>query len=351
MTPPSEVSHYRVSVVVTARNDDHGGGLLRRAQIFLDGFMEQARRHDFNGELILVEWNPPSDRPRLADALRWPREPGPCVARIIEVSPEIHRRFQHADRLGLFQMIAKNAGVRRARGQFALLTNIDLLFSDDLMRFLASEDLDPDCLYRTDRIDVDAGVPLGASVSEQLEYCRQHVLRVNSRWGTFAPSSVRTAEALREGAVWLAQRLRPRLHTNACGDFTLLSRQRFLALRGYPEFEMYSLHMDSILCAMAVAGGAKETILAGKMRLYHLEHGSGWVPGEAEKLVARLTAAGVPILDYPQYVVWANESRRRNSPILFNGEGWGLAADKLPEVDPMERARQTVRAVAAHARL
>jgi len=92
----------RVSVVVTARNDDHGGSLLKRMQIFVDGLLEQARRHGLNAELIIVEWNPPPDRPRLADVLQWPHQAGPCTVRIIEVSPAIHRRYGYADKLSLF---------------------------------------------------------------------------------------------------------------------------------------------------------------------------------------------------------------------------------------------------------
>jgi hypothetical protein len=61
-----------LSLVAAARNDDHGGNLLRRMQIFVNGWIEQARRYEISSELILVEWNPPPGRPRLAEALNWP---------------------------------------------------------------------------------------------------------------------------------------------------------------------------------------------------------------------------------------------------------------------------------------
>src|SRR5262249_29405415 len=38
-----------------------------------------------------------------------------------------------------------------------------------------------------------------------------------------------------------------RLHTNACGDFTLLSRENWFRFCGYPEWVMYSWNIDSIL--------------------------------------------------------------------------------------------------------
>ena len=174
-----------ISLVVTARNDDHGGNLLPRMQAFVNGWLEQARRHDIASELIVVEWNPPQDRLRLAQALSWPDEQGPCQVRFIEVPPDIHRRFAHAEALPLYQMIAKNAGIRRARGRFVLVTNIDILFSTELVRFLGERRLQQDRMYRMDRHDVMSQVPVDAPVEEQLDYCRTHLIRINVREGTY----------------------------------------------------------------------------------------------------------------------------------------------------------------------
>src|SRR5688572_18132065 len=105
-----------LSVVATSRNDDHGANLLGRMQAFTGGFIDPCNRHSLHAELLLVEWNPPPGRPRLAQALRWPDDPSPCEVRIVEVSESLHRRFAHAEALPLFQMIGKNVGIRRARG-------------------------------------------------------------------------------------------------------------------------------------------------------------------------------------------------------------------------------------------
>src|SRR5205823_6021070 len=113
-----------LSIVATTRNDDHGGDALARTQIFLDALAAQCERHGLDAELVLVEWNPPADRPGLRDALRWPEPGNHFEARIIEVPESIHSRLEHSDQLPLFQMIAKNVGIRRARGSFVLATNI-----------------------------------------------------------------------------------------------------------------------------------------------------------------------------------------------------------------------------------
>jgi hypothetical protein len=183
-----------VSVVVTARNDDHGGNLLSRMQIFVDAWINQAKRHHLPSELILVEWNPPADRERLVNALGWPGDTGPCRVRIIEVPPEVHARYQHAAALPLYQMIAKNVGIRRARGEFILATNIDIVFSDELMEFLAARRLEKSRMYRIDRTDVMGDVPVNGTLDEQLAYCRSHMIRLFAREGAFPL----TADGLRQ---------------------------------------------------------------------------------------------------------------------------------------------------------
>ncbi|TMG47374.1 MAG: hypothetical protein E6H85_00145, partial [Chloroflexi bacterium] len=121
----------KLSVVAATRNDEHGGNQMARTQLFINGLAEQALRFKLPVELLLVEWNPPPDRPSLAEALSWPRSEW-FAPRIVVVSPELHARFPHADGLPLFQMIAKNVGIRRSAAEFVLATNIDILLSDEL---------------------------------------------------------------------------------------------------------------------------------------------------------------------------------------------------------------------------
>ena len=524
-----------LSVVVAARNDDHGGNLLRRLQTFVAGLIGQVKRHQLPVELLIIEWNPPADRPRLADVVQWPADRGLCEVRLIEVAPELHARYRHSASLPLYQMIAKNAGIRRARGEFILSTNLDILFSDELFRFLAQRKLERGKLYRIDRHDVEADVPVDSGVDEQLAYCRTHMLRVNAREGTFpvtpeglrrpslvdvtppgsgvflgpgwfqpeqhsgrvfrwagqdaevvaepqsadarslvfdlepgpgtaykpfaleafsvdgakigeiriegrclvrfqltiqpgrsqkfllhvrdgghriasdprilnfriwwcgwgsavaggltlqverasavSPQRIRNLTAtvgrvaaaiviLCRGGVhsspgarvglpfprrWL-ERLQPRLeadgisfganraalpiaapaflHTNACGDFTLMAREHWFDLRGYPEFDVFSMNLDSVLCYAAHHGGAREEILSEPMRIYHIEHASGWSPDQQARLFERMTQNGVAWLDNQEVLGWAAQMERWNAPMIFNHENWGLADLELSE--------------------
>jgi len=177
-----------LSVVVTTRNDDHGGDPLKRLQAFVNCFDEQCRRTGLDAELIVVEWNPPPDRPLVSSLLRLP-SPAACTYRFIDVPPELHGQLAFADVLPLFQMIAKNVGIRRARGRFILATNIDIIFSNALVEFIASRQLQLRRMYRVDRHDILSDFPVEARLEEQMAYCASHQLRVHSRWGSIPVES------------------------------------------------------------------------------------------------------------------------------------------------------------------
>lgn len=404
-----------LSVVASSRNDNHGGDMTRRMQIFVNGLIEQCRRHNLETELILVEWNPPIDRCKLSEELSWNLAGSPLTVRIIEVPPELHTTYNHAQALPLFQMIAKNVGIRRAKGAYVVATNVDLLFSDELCQFIASKQLKPHVSYRVDRYDVESHVPLEASIEEQLRFCETHLLRINGRKGieefpppSATPSDSDAAESsvpsepvipwyhqlpdstvsklksvrqvykqllpksLRDRVLnqlspemtqWLIDKglLQehvppppppeesafsesdpggmddyPPLHTFACGDFTLLAQEDWFALRGYPEWQMYSLHIDSVFLYMAHYAGIEEVVLNDRdprMRTYHMEHGNGWTPDaeRTQSLAKRLASMGIPQLSYEQLLALAKLMQQTEKPLIVNDETWGLGATELPE--------------------
>lgn len=356
-----------LSVVVVSRNDDHGGNMLQRMQLFVSGWIEQSKRFSLPSELVIVEWNPPVGRQRLAEVLQLPEEVSPCIVRFIEVPSELHRRFKNSESLPLFQMIGKNVGIRRARGRFVLATNIDILFSDELMEFFAYGKLLPGYMYRIDRYDVPSDLPNDSSIEKQLDYCREHVIRVNMQSETIIKERERhnngtsifgkqlsrihnykndkgVFQLLKDVLFLLTQPImkiviRPLiygkpLHTNACGDFTLMTRDDWMRLRGNAEFETFSLHLDGLMCIAAHHGGVREVILEDPMRIYHIEHapGSGWSPGAGAKLLEeRLNKADISQLNYKEYLKYYKKIRWHRGPMIFNDENWGLGQEPLHE--------------------
>ena len=331
----------KLSVVAATRNDEHGGNQLARTQLFINGLAEQSARFKLPVELLLVEWNPPPDKPALAEVLSWPRSEW-FAPRIIVVTPELHRRFPHADALPLFQMIAKNVGIRRAAADFILATNIDILFSDELFASLG-RDLKSNALYRVDRYDVEADLtrdPLPSPVEcRALPWLRAHRRDgLHYRDGRRSPWYAAARSRLNR-AIWdsLHGGPLPNLFTWACGDFTLTSKAVWDGLRGYPEWPMFSMFLDSIVLVQAYQAGVEMVTLDPPMVVQHLEHGlgSGWTPEGARTLSRRLDAAGIPYLTGSSYDRLARDILHKETGFQpFNGSDWGLASADLLALNP-----------------
>lgn len=436
---PVDSSQPYLSIVVTSRNDNHGGDLNRRTQTFIASVAEQCRRHKLRTELIFVEWNPPPDRGPLADELHWPDADGWCSYRMITVPRETHLQLACGDSLPLYQMYAKNIGIRRARGEHVLATNVDLIFSDELTSWLAKQKLKPGHYYRTDRHDVPMDVMALTDPDEQLAFCRNNLLRVHTKHGTIdgttwsqtsfprlarwrqqagrlvsyllgrspdgaaikgkrrplparvlsalvdlSPRKVvtifgrllklgvragrkltrvgrklwwhyfkltlgaivgvfrlllqphRWARVARQGMLGLKRQTRGwtnplnRMHTNGCGDFTLMSRADWDRLGGYAELEIFSWHLDSLLIYTAYHSGMLEVVVPH--HLYHIEHRGGWTPESAEVLWARLRQKGIPFLTNEDLDLLHERILATDGVYEFNDASWGMARHDLADV-------------------
>ncbi|MDA7950290.1 MAG: hypothetical protein MPJ24_02295 [Pirellulaceae bacterium] len=377
-----------LSIVAVSRNDNHGGDLNTRTQTFINSLAAMCKRHELRAELIMVEWNPPADRPSLEEELQWPSSDGYLTYRVVTVPREVHNQLEVADRIPLYQMIGKNVGILRAKGDFVLATNIDLIFSDGLMKTIANGNLQAGHYYRADRFDVPADVMEYDDIEEQLAYCNnsKNLLRVNARLGTFPAETLKQFESfsskkyrlfiskvkhfaleyLRERKhvlktapltskvnplrhirflyhtltkpfigvynlyldVYFDGEIKRKPHTNACGDFTLLAKSDWEKLRAYPEYKMYSWHLDSILIHHARGFGFQEIVFNDPV--YHIEHGGGWSPEQEQKLWERLTKRDIPYLtneDLTQHMKWIQD----NPTILFNESSWGMVDEDLPD--------------------
>jgi hypothetical protein len=335
-----------LSFVVASRNDGYAGGMLRRLQVCLDNFIDQAERYVIPSEVILVDWNPPAGRD-LWDALRWPAVVRHCTIRVITVPPRVHATLPFATELPMIIHRARNVGVRRARGEFVLPTSADILLSDELAEWISRRTLDPAGLYRIARHDVPEKALRFKSSEKRLAYCRDRVTQVHERARSYRIEGL------------------PHLFTNGSGDFTLLSRAMYFRLHGIPEErEFHSMHFDSVFCFMAHAAGAHEIELREPLRIYHVDHGTpswrpsaSWLEGIAARLPLRGSASkrlvraarriappkskmarrGVPYLDLSSPAGRAHYEQlirrivEEPEAFRYNGPEWGLAEYSLRE--------------------
>jgi len=257
-TPDMTVAPY-VSFVTYGRNDGYTPSYLRRVSRATACLARQLERAGVDAEIVIVDWNAPAGRPHLIDGLELPTALRHVSIRGIVVGPEHHNRFIGAAERGIHAGEAANVGIRRARGRFVTPKASDTFFSPPTIAQLARRDLDEDTMYRVDRhdvaiddeaiLDLDDDALLAALQrlpSEQHAWIRQ-----SEHWG------------LRN------------LHTNACGDFTLMSIRRWRQLRGHPyDATVLTLDIDSLIMHAAAAFGVSECRWPDDCRVYKPSHGN-----------------------------------------------------------------------------
>ncbi len=292
--PPGD--DVRLTLVAAGRNDDYAEGFMHRYQCFLYQLSEQLAGYEGNFEILVVEWNPPPGEPRLSEMADFVKPSANRTIRFIEVPPAVHQGLPNADRMPFFEYIAKNAGIRRARGEFVLATNSDVLFSEELLDHLCRAELRDDGVYRADRYDFDGRVSIQNSVVENLRIARETI----GHGHVFRPRMGTRDEIVVGEHIY-----------GASGDFFLAHRSVWSRLHGYREFTT-SGHIDSILCLEALDKGFKQYVLPSRMKVFHQAHG-----------MFRQHRPQTPLQDWR---VRCEEDDRR-----ADRRGWGLSSLDLPE--------------------
>src|SRR4051812_32055409 len=150
MTFSSEEGHRPyLTLVFTGRNDDFGGDFNGRFFRALRFNHDRLAAAGIPHEFVFVEWRPIANKPYLATLLasEFPQL-GPSELRSFVVDAAYHDALSLNRRLQFQEFIAKNVGIRRARGEYVLTTNTDIYLSRGVIDYLAARALQPDVLYR-----------------------------------------------------------------------------------------------------------------------------------------------------------------------------------------------------------
>lgn len=316
-----------LSIVISGRNDNYGGNFLQRLHLFINCINTLSREYRLDTEIILVEWNPPNNRPSLSKVIKVKRNSN-LIIRIITVPNSIHRTYINNKKLPIFELIAKNAGVRRAKGKFILATNPDILFSFEIFKFISSKKLSDNFFYRTDRYDYQKEITLNNSLKDQINTAKKNCIRINS-FGLSMDFDhkklpFRLEDYLVKKEINKKITLEPNtqyrpefiVHTNAAGDFLLMAKENWLCLRGYPEITK-TMMVDAYLVCMAYSLGLKQKILSYPKVIFHQEH-----KRDIEKR---------PLVDYKEWMRDCVFMIFFKKPIIRNKSNWGLANINLKE--------------------
>jgi hypothetical protein len=337
-----------VSFVSYFRNDSYTSDFDLRVKRATNFLVRQLQRAAIESELILVEWNPPLDRPLIIDSLG-PLPQGDCVqVRGVIVGQEHHQKFAGSQEWGMNPAAAANVGLRRAQGRFVSPKASDTYLSDEIIGTIARRDLHENALYRCDRCDVTL------SAKDLLELPDERLLtRLESL------DSTRYSRVPHPPQWYIRE-----LHTNACGDFLLMSRKMWHTVRGFPlDNTVLSLDCDSLIMHAAVALGSHEICLPAGCRIFKGRHARlftnrithVWTPVQSavDRVMTnfrwwRLQTIARSAFDYPKRKVTGVESVLAPSiernfvrpaeqwahgivPKITQPENWGLADEPLEE--------------------
>ena len=283
MTAGDASTRPYLTIIATGRNDDFGGDFNGRFFRALHFNHQQLSAAGIAHEFVFVEWRPIDKRPLLASLLADEFAAVTSLSlRSYVVDPAYHDALSLNPRLQFQEFIAKNVGLRRARGEFVLTTNTDIYLSRRVIARLQERTLAPGVLYRAARHDLKPERDVSAVDWDLLE-------------------DERNCEVING--------IQPPLFTNASGDFLLLDLQSSHRLRGFNEiYRVAKIHIDGNFCVKAYASGIRIVDIGAPV--YHV--GRGTLHAQIGMYRARSHEAP-----------WG-DMRWKSDMIYENSDAWGL---------------------------
>lgn len=316
-----------LSLVVATRNDDYGGRLLERVHNFIKSISKSAARTNGEVEVIFVEWNPPADKPDFREAMNWPDIPREVEVRNITVPSAVHNSIPGSDDMPMFEYWAKNVGIKRARGDFVLATNPDIIFNSEMVDYLVSN-LDGEYFYRANRYDINIIPDCDLNYNQMINQCQNNVYSIKTRFNASRPGGANDRKTLNQikyigsriihSMKYTYRSVHPKMpqylnsYTHYAGDFLLTTKENWNEIRGFPEGS-YNWHADRIATLNLASQGLKQEIIAPPARIYHQEHENMHSQRPQPDLGELLTEGGPS----------------EGGILLQNDEDWGLSGSEL----------------------
>jgi predicted O-methyltransferase YrrM len=255
-----------LSIIITGRNDNYGVNFLDRINTFIKSLAYQVTPYPDLVELIIVEWNPPKDTLPLKDVLSIPNN---LTIRVITVPPEIHNTL-HVNS-PMLEFYAKNVGIRRAKGEFVLVTNPDIMLTNEMIIWFAKKELNKDRVYRTDRYDYNGD---GLENIEPNQYINYALSKTFLAHLCIEENNISlTIDDPADIPKKFISKIEPySIHTNACGDFILANKESFFKVKGLWETNHQKWHLDSYSYLKFLGHGIPTEVLLFPLCIFHWDH-------------------------------------------------------------------------------
>jgi hypothetical protein len=144
---PPEPDDLDLTLVMASRNDGYGGKTSHaRAQLALDMIDYHLGVYPLKVELVLVEWSPSPDAKPYHEVFRLPKNVAsirfvvvPSVVHELWTRPLMHSNYSFVP---FHEFIAKNIGIRRARGRYVMGHAMDTILADGFWKMMANRELE-----------------------------------------------------------------------------------------------------------------------------------------------------------------------------------------------------------------
>lgn len=277
-----------LTLVLTGRNDSYGGDFTDRFFRTLRFNHRELTARQIPYEIAFVEWAPAAGTPLLLDLLvAAVPELDPHTCSWYVVDPTYQQALSLNPHLEYLEFLAKNVGVRRARGQFVLVSNCDVFLGRHVLDVLQQRALQPGVLYRAPRHDLKLAVDPSRVDWALLEDPRNLA----------GPAHV----------------LKPPYMGSATGDFVLLDRTSFHDIRGFNEiYRVARIGIDRNLLVKVLSSGLAIADIGGPV--YHVNHVGSY----------RLQPAAYAGRESEAH--WGDRRWHQGGVSYTNPPTWGLAA-------------------------
>lgn len=347
-----------VTISFANRNDNYGGFLAERIQLFIDYYAEFVKRWPDLFEFVIIDYNPPADKPKLRDAFDWS-----VLGHVMycEVTPEVHQQIPGASIRKIQDYIARNIGLRYGTAPFGMVLNQDIFIGSSILEEISKRRLSPFHFYRADRCDFNLDPCKGKPAGEFEKLAAENTFEVHRRHATnYHDISVKvTADTLTKSGsvpepgdtidpnnnVIYCNSARTRniedrllfgkktaatsdhwrelcyfhpnyyvalcLHTNASGDFVIASKEAWEKIHGFPEDPHFYMQTDAYGVFQLFAAGFDQAIFMQPHRIYHADHD-------------RAGRAGFVEPEYVDHEKKFCEMLKGQTSFCFNDTNWGL---------------------------
>ena len=323
-----------ISIVVVGRNDNYGGDFRNRLQNFVTWNHEQLLTNGISAEIVFVNYNPLKSEASIQDFINWPSSTDIVPIRIITVSNSVHQQVVADGKrkdVPVMEYLAKNVGIRSAKGEFILCMNPDIILPSKLVQGFKS--LKKDTYYRADRVDFSGDMKANYELTRvflkgqsypikslaQLPKLRRNNFVLN-KWRAFTPK-----------IEWLLNRMsfpvyydnvENQVHCNVSGDFMLMHRDHWFSISGHTEQTYIALHVDALTVVQAVALGLKERVFESP--IFHQEHERRYDASDENPEFLKA---------FEFFSSEAKEMLESEVPKKYNDQHWGLSKFDLPEMN------------------